>query len=116
MHVPGQVQGRDLSSLARTANASQTPPCRATLVQWFGNPRYHPEGEPGLQWRAVRTPRNTYAVGEGGWGMLFDNETDPYQLTNLYDEPDHSALRGRLHAWLVAELEDAGEAVPDFIR
>ncbi len=113
--VPARVQGHDISPLARTERTSETPSRRASLVQWFGNPRYHPEGEPGPQWRAIRSSRHTYAIGQEGWGMLFDNEADPYQLTNLYEDATHVALRRRLHGILLSELEAAGEAAPEFL-
>lgn len=52
-------------------------------------------------WRGVRTDRYTYArtepsvlphLPDGGW-LLFDNETDPYQLTNCLYDPDHRTAR-----------------------
>jgi arylsulfatase A-like enzyme len=115
MPVPARVQGMDLSSLACAGDPSTATARAGALVQWFGNPRYHPEGLPGNQWRALRTARYTYAVAEGDWGMLFDNEADPFQMDNLFDNADHHALQCRLHLLLCAELLRAGEPVPGFV-
>jgi arylsulfatase A-like enzyme len=39
-------------------------------------------------WRALRTKVHTYVEHAGGkpW-MMFDNATDPYQMSNLIDDP-----------------------------
>jgi hypothetical protein len=36
---------------------------------------------------------------------LFDLDADPYQLHNLIDSPDHSAVRQQLHDQLAAKLD-----------
>ena len=49
-------------------------------------------------WRGVRTKRYTYARKSDTrkpW-MLFDNETDPFQLKNLVDDPAYTGLREKL--------------------
>jgi hypothetical protein len=105
----------ELSSLACADDTSTAGARAGSLVQWFGNPRYNPQGLPGNQWRALRTARYTYAVAEGDWGMLFDNEADPFQLDNLFGNSDYRALRCRLHSLLCAELLRAAESVPGFV-
>ena len=61
-------------------------------------------------WRGVRTKQHTYARFEDGepW-VLFDNKTDPYQLKNMADSPEHAELRQALEARLDALLELAGD-------
>ena len=111
--IPTSVQGLDLSHVLTGETSHQLRD--ATLSQWFGNPRYDPEGRPGPQWRAVHTAHHTYAAFEDGQGMLFDNDADPYQLTNHYDDPGHLDERRRLHCLLCGEMLRAGESVPDFV-
>ena len=41
--------------------------------------------------------------------MLFDNQKDPLQLTNLIDSPDHAALRKELHETMLALLKKADD-------
>ncbi|PSK96400.1 arylsulfatase A-like enzyme [Haloactinopolyspora alba] len=62
------------------------------------------------EWRAVRTERYTYAEvpGRKPW-LLFDNDTDPWQRTNLIDEPAHEQTRLGLAHELGAFLERVGD-------
>ena len=39
--------------------------------------------------------RYTYVRDLAGPWLLYDNDTDPYQLNNLVDQPDYAAVRGR---------------------
>lgn len=49
-------------------------------------------------WRGIRTPQYTYAChAEGTPWLLYDNQTDPFQLHNLIDDPAFVLLRNRLH-------------------
>ena len=57
--------------------------------------------------RGVRTKRYTYAVKPSGEGFLFDNDKDPYQLTNLFDEPDARELRKQLETLTKQCLKEA---------
>ncbi|MFO7973666.1 MAG: sulfatase [Candidatus Hydrogenedentota bacterium] len=57
--------------------------------------------------RGVRTKRYTYAVKPNGEGFLFDNRKDPYQLTNLFDDPDTRELRDQLESLTKQCLEHA---------
>src|SRR5690606_580293 len=67
------------------------------------------------EWRGVRTARYTYArqvtEGEPRPWLLYDNQTDPYQLHNLVDDPAHDAVCSELDAavdaWQV-RAHDAG--------
>ncbi len=70
---------------------------------------YHPFGEwerrnGGQEYRGIRTHRYTYVRSLKGPWMLYDNESDPYQLQNLVNRPEHSAEQQRLEALLQAEL------------
>lgn len=89
-------------------------PRTAALAQWFGNPRYRADGQPGPQWRAIRSQQWTYCVWETGEGLLYDNLADPLQLQNVFDEETHPARRA-CHEQLLAALADAGERVPRFV-
>ena len=57
------------------------------------------------EYRGVRTGRYTYTRAlEGPW-LLFDNHTDPYQLRNLANQPEHADLQARLDRVLNSLLE-----------
>ena len=57
----------------------------------------------------MRTKRHTYVEDEDGPWLLYDNETDPYQQTNLIDSPDAAQTRKELHEELVAWMEEIGD-------
>jgi arylsulfatase A-like enzyme len=99
----------------------------------FDNPRnddaaliasYHPFGQwearrGGKEWRGVRTARYTYVRDLNGPWLLFDNETDPYQMNNRVNRPEHAALQADLEARLQEKLRQTGdEFLPgmDYIR
>ncbi|TLX76408.1 sulfatase [Labilibacter sediminis] len=46
-------------------------------------------------WRGVYDGRYLYSTI--GWQVLYDHQTDPYEMNNLYHSEEHSELRKRLH-------------------
>ena len=93
--VPRTCQGKDLTAAIRDADddAVESTPL---FLSRFDN------GD----WRGIYTRRYTYSFGPDGkrFNRLYDRRTDPHEQTNLYDDPDHRALRDRLHeqtlAWM----------------
>jgi arylsulfatase A-like enzyme len=47
----------------------------------------------GKEYRGVRTERYTYARDLNGPWLLYDNETDPYQLRNLVNIQEYAELQ-----------------------
>ena len=95
---PAQVEGADLSCALRGEAGAE--PTSAFLA----NPVPFMPGRSIPEWRGVRTATHTYAeTREGPW-LLFDNERDPYQQTNLAAVPEAAAtraeLQGELRGWL----------------
>jgi len=77
--------------------------CPQPFGQWL-------RSDGGVEFRGVRTARYTYArTLEGPW-LLFDNEADPYQMTNLVDDPARAEVRERLEACLARKLEETNDA------
>ena len=67
----------------------------------------------------MRSERYTYVRDLNGPWLLFDNETDPYQMSNLADLPEHAELQRQLEATLDRKLRETGdEFLPgwDYIR
>lgn len=103
LSVPKTIEGEDLSGLVR---GEPEPPDRAALymaVAPFAGRGFNKE------YRAIRTRRYTYVRGlEGPW-LLFDDQKDPYQMTNLVAQPEFGSLRDELDAHLQAELKKIGD-------
>ena len=68
------------------------------------NPGVLPGGTEIGDWRGVRTLDYTYArraeeAGVTPW-ILYDNSNDPYQMTNLINDPGYSGIQAELDAVL----------------
>ncbi len=61
-------------------------------------------------WRGVRTERYTYARHEDRPWLLYDNESDPYQLENLVGRPEHAGLQAQLSAITMNWFEQTQDA------
>jgi len=61
-------------------------------------------------WRGLITDRYTYARYENAPWVLFDNQRDPAQMTNLAVDPAHTPLRRDLDAKLAALMASKGDA------
>lgn len=63
----------------------------------------------GREFRGIRTERYTYAKDLNGPWLLYDNEKDPYQLTNLCDNPEYSTIQGELETKLQKMLDQRND-------
>ena len=102
--IPKPVEGVNLAPFIR--GERRDPPAAVLLANpcpfSVGDPR-SPDQIPTYQgrrmeYRGVRTARHTYVQTIDGPWLLYDNEVDPYQLTNLVDDPAHAATRAELEA------------------
>ncbi len=94
---PASVQGDDFSDLIRGAAAPEDNPvliqCPSPFGEWVRD-------RGGREYRGVRTRRYTFVRDLDGPWLLYDNETDPYQLDNLINKPEHRRLQADLDAEL----------------
>jgi arylsulfatase A-like enzyme len=103
--IPDTIEGEDVSHLFR---GDDDAPDRAPLIMSvapFGTDDFKP-------YRGVRTARYTYVRDTDGPWLLYDNHTDPYQMSNLVASPEHAGLRDELDAKLAAQLNRNGDAFP----
>jgi arylsulfatase A-like enzyme len=63
----------------------------------------------GREYRGVRTRRYTYVRDIKGPWLLYDNQTDPYQLTNLCDNPKYTSVRQKLEKILSRKLKETND-------
>lgn len=114
--VPGpHVQGTDRSDLLHGTAGGADSVFLMDIVPLDESP-FQGIGE----WRGIRTDRYTYTVRiDGSPWLLYDNEKDPWQLTNLVDEEASRPVRDRLdrelREWL-RRVDDPLLPGPDHIR
>ena len=104
LSVPGNFQGADLSRVALGETAEGPG---AVLLQIFVP--FNPD-QIATPWRGIITSRYTYARHEHAPWVLFDNATDPWQMTNLANDPAHARLRAELDAKLAALMKEKRDA------
>ena len=104
--IPKTVEGLDYSAyLLGGKNPSDGVAlisCPTPFGQWE---RIHG----GREYRGIRTSRYTYVRDLKGPWLLFDNETDPYQMKNLVNQPGSAKLQAELEATLARKLKATGD-------
>ncbi|MFC1601337.1 sulfatase [Candidatus Sumerlaeota bacterium] len=102
--IPGSVEGLDFSMHIAggddPSNGAALLICAHPFGQW--TVKWHG----GKEYRGLRTKRYTYVRDREGPWLLYDNDADPYQLRNLADDPEFSALRDELAEALQHKLDE----------
>jgi len=109
--VPGTVEGVDLAPFIR---GERTDPPESVLIMnpcpfSIGDPR-GPDQFPDyqgrrLEYRGVITDRYTYVRTIDNPWLLYDNDLDPYQMSNLIESPEHTETRAHLNALMTGHME-----------
>ncbi|UCC97769.1 MAG: sulfatase [Phycisphaerales bacterium] len=106
MDIPESVEGRDFSGVIRGTQAPDNDAalimCPVPFHQWS-----YQRG--GREYRGVRTRRYTYVRDLNGPWLLYDNQADPYQQTNLCDDPKYSQIRRELEDVLSRKLKQTND-------
>ena len=101
--VPDSVEGTDYSPVIRGErepdNEAALIECPVPFHQWG-----YAHG--GREYRGLRTRRYTYVRDLKGPWLLFDNDADPYQVTNLVNVPAARDLQDHLDALLQTLLKE----------
>lgn len=105
--IPATVEGKNLSD---ALTGKEEYPKEAAFIQapvpfhqWnFQNG--------GREYRAIRTDRYTYARDLQGPWLLYDNQQDPYQLTNLVNQQKYQDVQAELEAILQQKLHQTKDA------
>jgi arylsulfatase A-like enzyme len=110
LEPPATTEGRDWSAALRGRQrpteddaALLIAAAPFTALRWYGLPAY----------RGLRTGRHTYVVARDRPLLLFDNAADPFQMNNLVDAPEATALRQRLEKQLRQRLATLGDPFED---
>lgn len=104
--IPKSVEGRDFSGVIK---GEQSPDNDAALIMCpvpFHQWNY---SRGGREYRGIRTRRYTYVCDLNGPWLLYDNETDPYQLTNLCNNPKYAQIQQELEKILSRKLKETND-------
>jgi len=113
---PKTVEGSDFSGVLTGAKAPDNDAALICCIAPFGE-WTRPSG--GKEYRGLRTRRYTYVRDLKGPWLLYDNQADPYQQTNLVGKPDHADLQKTLDAQLdkmLAARKDKFLAGEEYIK
>lgn len=113
--VPDTVEGVDLAPFL-TGSRSDPPesvlimnPCPFSIGDARGEDQYPDYKGMRFEYRGVVTARYTYVRTIDQPWLLFDNVEDPYQMTNLIDDPALGATRDQLEDMLRAHMKKIGD-------
>ena len=105
--VPDTVEGADYSDVFK---GGAEPKDHAALIECPSPFGEWERRKGGREYRGLRTERYTYVRSLQGPWLLYDNHSDPYQMTNLIGKPEHAALQKKLDARLIKLLKERGDS------
>jgi len=109
--IPKTVEGTDFSPALRGTGTVDEEAALIMCPAPFGQWQRKKHG--GKEYRGIRTRRYTYVRELRGPWLLYDNKKDPYQLNNLCNKAESTALQNRLDKLLFQKLRrTADEFLP----
>jgi arylsulfatase A-like enzyme len=104
--IPKSVEGRNFSGVIE---GTEPPDNNAALIMC--PVPFHQWGykKGGREYRGVRTKQYTYVRDINGPWLLYDNQTDPYQLKNLCNSPEYSQIQRKLEKLLFEKLKKTND-------
>ena len=101
--IPESVEGRDFSIELLSGKDISSDAALIMLPVPFHEWRF---GNGGREYRGIRTDRYTYAKDLKGPWLLYDNQTDPYQMNNLAGNPEFKELQDQMEKLLQKKLAE----------
>ena len=102
INIPSTVEGTDFSGFltgqSEAPNDAALISCPSPFGQWNRQ-------RGGREYRGVRTACYTYTRDRKGPWLLYDNIRDPYQLTNLCDQPAYAQVQQDMNERLNRKLK-----------
>lgn len=104
IEIPATIEGYDLSGIMLNP---EKDPDRAALYM-----NICPFGiaYPDQEYRAIRTSEYIYVKNPDGASMLYDIDSDPYEMKNLVNNPDFAEVQYKLDKEIGRELARIGES------
>ncbi|MHC4658350.1 MAG: sulfatase family protein [Planctomycetota bacterium] len=107
LEIPNTVEGADFSDIIRGARVPENHAALITCPSPFGQWKRKKHG--GREYRGVCTRRYTYVRDLNGPWLLYDNQSDPYQLNNLCNRGEYSELQRKLEGILSQKLKQTND-------
>ncbi len=104
--IPDTCEGQDFS--AEILGSTAPPSDRAALIT-CPSPFGQWNISRGREYRGVRTKRYTYVRDLNGPWLLYDNQVDPYQMSNRVNHPDYADIQAGLEEQLIQLLCETGD-------
>ena len=101
--IPDSIEGENLSRFILRKPPEEDRAALIMSVYPFAG--YHGH----KAFRGIRTTRYTYVRHPDGPWLMYDNQTDPYQMKNLIGSPEHADLQKELDHKLQAKLKQTGD-------
>lgn len=114
--IPNSIEGRDYSVLIENNKEDLESAALIRCIQPFGQWN---RKKGGREFRGLRTTRYTYARDLNGPWILYDNEKDPYQMTNVIDRPEYASVQNSLDERLLKLLDETKDEFlpgPEYIK
>ena len=104
--IPGSVEGKDFSKVLKGESKNKVEETLISCVQPFGQ---WSRDRGGREYRGLVTQRYTYTRDLNGPWQLFDNDKDPFQLTNLIGNPESKKIQADLDKRLDKVLRERND-------
>ena len=105
--VPAGVEGQNMAPLFQ--NPRPAKPDEAVLISCIVPFHQWNYGLGGREFRGIRTARYTFVRDLNGPWLLYDNQKDPYQLTNLVDQSAMKQTQQQLADLLTKKLHETND-------
>ncbi len=100
--IPETVEGIDFSGYIRGGKNPNDGSTMISSVSPFGQ---WSRSMGGKEYRGLRTKRYTYTRDLNGPWLLFDNQKDPFQLTNLVNKSEYKDIQDEMDKILLKKLK-----------
>ena len=115
MNFSGEIDGTDLHKLFIDKDAKGIEACYILDLI----PCHQSANRNGTEWRGIRTKQYTFARTASDEGFaLYDNDKDPYQMTNVLNQKEYKLVKQKLMKQLDEFVSKHDKLLPweDFIR
>jgi arylsulfatase A-like enzyme len=104
--IPKTAEGFDFTNYLR---GGVDPSEGATIIRCMAPFGEYARNRGGREYRGVRTAKHTFVRDLNGPWLLFDNQNDPYQLSNLVNQAQHAALQKQMEWLLRRKLKEQND-------